>query len=77
MQKAIWSIIGFGLFIIGMLALCLSMVGVQLSFLTFIDIPGRGFGFLIRLLMIFAGLIIIVLSRSDWRQEEEELDMPA
>ena len=54
-----------------MLALVLSLVGVQLSFLTWIDKPGRLFGFLIRILMVLLGVVIVVLARTDWREEEE------
>lgn len=71
MSKAIYTTIGFLLFTIGMLALVLSLVGVQLSFLTWIDKPGRLFGFLIRILMVLLGVVIVVLARTDWREEEE------
>jgi len=70
MSKAIYTTIGFLLFIIGFLALGLSLVGVQLSFLTWIDVPGRLFGFATRLVMIIGGIIIVVLTRTDWREEE-------
>ena len=70
MSKAIYTSIGFILFILGFLALGLSLVGVQLSFLTWIDAPGRLFGFATRLLMIIGGIIIVVLTRTDWREEE-------
>ena len=70
MSKAIYTTIGFLFFTIGFLALVLSLVGVQLSFLTWIDAPGRLFGFVVRLLMILTGIIIVVLTRSDWREEE-------
>ena len=71
MSKAIYTTIGFLLFTIGMLALVLSLVGVQLSFLTWIDKPGRLFGFLIRILMVLLGVVILVIARTDWREEEE------
>ncbi len=70
MSKAIYSLLGFLLIIIGFLALILSLVGVQLSFLTWIDAPGQLFGFVVRLLMILGGIVIVVLTRSDWREEE-------
>ncbi len=69
MKKGLWSLIGFLLIIIGITALVLSIVGVQLSFLTWIDKPGKLIGFLIRLFMIMTGFIIIVLTRTDWKQE--------
>ena len=69
MKKGVWSLIGFLLIIIGITALVLSVVGVQLSFLTWIDKPGKLIGFLVRLMMIMSGFIIIVLTRTDWQQE--------
>lgn len=71
MSRAIYTTIGFLLFTIGMMALVLSLVGVQLSFLTWIDKPGRLFGFVIRLIMILSGVVIVVLTRTDWREEKE------
>ncbi len=73
MSKTTLTIIGFLLFIVGGLALVLSLIGVQLSFLTWIDAPSQLIGFVIRLLMILAGIVIVVLARTDWR-EDEELD---
>lgn len=73
MYKSLFTFIGFILFITGMLALALSMVGVQLSFLTFIDRPSRLFGFLIRLLMIIGGIVMVALAQTDWKQENNEV----
>ena len=73
MKKVIWTIVGFALVIIGFYALILSLVGVKLSFLVFIDKPGALFGFLIRLLMIVAGFIILALINTNWTQEGDEL----
>ncbi len=69
-RKNLFAIIGFSMFIIGFLALVLMMVGVKLSFLTWIDAPGRLFGFIARLLMIIVGIMIIYFSQTNWRQEE-------
>ena len=73
-KKGIYALLGFSLFIVGFLALFLMLVGVQLSFLTWIDAPGRLIGFLIRIGMILSGAIIIFLSQTDWRKEEPEHD---
>jgi len=70
--KSIYAIIGFLLIIIGMLSLVLMLVGVQLSFLTWIDATGRLTGFVIRLLMIICGFVIITLSQTNWRNVEDE-----
>ena len=69
--KSVYAIIGFVLIILGFLSLVLMMVGVQLSFLTWIDAPGRLFGFVMRLLLIIGGFIIITLSQTNWRNVED------
>lgn len=71
MSKTAKTIIGFLLFLIGGLALVLSLIGVQLSYLTWIDAPGRLFGFVVRLVMILSGIVILVLARTDWKEDEE------
>lgn len=73
-KKGLYAIIGFSLFIVGFLALFLMLVGVQLSYLTWIDAPGRLVGFLIRLGMILSGAIIIYLSQTNWREEADAPD---
>ena len=74
MKRNIFTIVGFLLFLFGMSALVLSLVGVKLSFLLFIDKAGAGLGFVIRLLMIFGGLIITWVSKTNWASENEEKD---
>lgn len=74
MSKTVTTVIGFLLFIIGGLALVLSLIGVQLSYLTWIDKPSQLFGFVIRLLMIIGGIVMVVLANTDWREDDELVD---
>ncbi|GJM35104.1 MAG: hypothetical protein DHS20C18_41050 [Saprospiraceae bacterium] len=69
-NKTILAIVGFLLAGTGFLALVLSLVSVQLSFLTWIDIPGRLFGFIVRLMMIIIGMAMIYLNLTDFSKEE-------
>jgi hypothetical protein len=69
-KKDMTAVGGFLLLLFGMLALVLSLVGAQLSFLTFIDTQGRLFGFVVRLLMIMVGILLMILSRTNWREQE-------
>ncbi len=57
-------ILGFLLFIVGMMAILLSIVGVQLVFLVWMDNISPLFGFLGKLFMMLGGLILIVLFRA-------------
>lgn len=74
MKKNIFTIIGFSLFLFGMSALVLSLVGVKLSFLVFIDKGGAGLGLAIRLGMIIGGIIMALVAKTNWAAENEEKD---
>lgn len=74
MNKTIALIIGFSLFVIGMMSLVFSMVGIQFSFLTWIDAAGKTLGLLVKLLMTIAGVVITFLAQTDWKKEREELE---
>jgi len=74
MNKAILTLIGFLLFIIGFAALVLSLVGVKFAFLRWIDAPGSLFGFVVRLLMILGGIVLVVLTQTDWKSENQQQD---
>ena len=69
-NRGIIVLIGFLLAGTGFLALVLSLVGVQLAFLTWIDAFGGLIGFLIRVLMIMFGAIIIYVSRTNLEGEK-------
>jgi hypothetical protein len=64
-------IIGFLLFVLGMLSLVLILIGANLSYLTWIDKPGSPRGIIIRLLMIGGGLVISYLALNPPRDDED------
>ena len=72
MGKPIQTLIGFLLFITGIIAVVLSLVGVQLSFLVWMDDISRLFGFVMKLIMVISGVIIIVLAQTDWQKEKSQ-----
>ena len=72
MKKNILTITGFLLFVLGFVSLVLSMIGVQLAILAWLDQLGALFGFLFRLGMILGGVIIVVLGQTDWERERRE-----
>jgi len=69
MGKALYSILGFTLFVLGTMALVFSLVGIQISFLTWMDKPGRLIGLILRLVMIVGGIVVVFLARTDWRED--------
>ncbi len=68
--KGLFTLLGFLLAGAGFLAIVLSMIGLKLSFLVWIDRPGPLIGFIIRLVMILAGVIIIYLAQTDFSGEK-------
>jgi hypothetical protein len=68
--STILTVIGFTLFFLGMLALSLSLVGVQLVILEWIDNWGGLTGLLVRLVMIISGLVLIVAARGNFSGED-------
>jgi hypothetical protein len=71
-HKGLLTLLGFLLFVFGFTAIVLQMVGVSWYFLSFLDIPGRLFAFVIKILMLLFGILIIVLAYTDWDQERKE-----
>ena len=66
------TILGFLLFIIGSLAFILTLIGVDLVFLKWLNVFGNGVSFMLKLLMAFGGVILIYISRADFEAEEDE-----
>jgi hypothetical protein len=70
-NKGIFSLVGFLLAGVGFSAVVLDLVGAKLSFLVWIDQWGALLGFLIKLVLILAGIVIVYLARSDFSGEGE------
>lgn len=56
-KKTTYLVCGFLLFMFGFLALILQFVGIQFTFLTWIDHFGNLTGFVLRLIMIITGIV--------------------
>ncbi|MBL7817518.1 MAG: hypothetical protein JNL70_21105 [Saprospiraceae bacterium] len=74
MKKTILVIIAFLSFLFGSSALVLSLVGVKLSFLLWLDAGGPLLGFILRLVMIFGGVALAWIANHNWQAEDEEND---
>lgn len=68
--KTTITTIGFLLAGVGFLALVLSIVGVKLSYLVWLDKPSALFGFVAKLVMIIVGFILVYVGKTDLEQEE-------
>lgn len=65
-----FTLVGFLLAGTGFLSLILSLVGLNLAFLTWIDAPGALFGLVIRLLLIIVGVVVIYFAQTNFAGEE-------
>ncbi len=72
MQKSILSLIGFLLFLIGFLAVCLNLIGGQFTFLKWMkDSVGAQTSLIIQFIMIVFGIILVVLAQTNFGKEKE------
>lgn len=63
-MKVYLTVIGFVMFFLGFLSLVLGMIGLKLSFLSFIDNWGSGLGFFIEICLLFGGMILFYTART-------------
>ncbi len=70
--RTIFMILGFVLFILGMLSLVLTLIGANFSYLAWIDKPGSPRGLLIRLFMIGGGLIMSYMALNPDSKDENK-----
>lgn len=71
-NKGLQKLLAFALFMFGFTALVLQMLGVQWAFLAFLEIPGRLFSFLFKILMVLGGVLLFVFANTDWDAERRE-----
>ncbi|MBK6930207.1 MAG: hypothetical protein IPH12_04830 [Saprospirales bacterium] len=71
-NKGRWIVLGLALVLVGITAMVLQLVGAQWVFLQFLEIPGRLFAFVAKILLVMSGFIIIALANTDWDRERKE-----
>lgn len=73
-NKGAITLIGFLMFVFGFTAILLQMVGVSWYFLQFLELGGRLFAFIIKILLTIGGIILIVVANTDWERERKEIE---
>ncbi|NNF35022.1 MAG: hypothetical protein HKN68_12990 [Saprospiraceae bacterium] len=68
MNKTIITSIGFILFIMGVIAIVLSLVGLQLSILAPLENLGGGLAFLLKIVITLVGVIIVYVANTETEQ---------
>ncbi len=74
MPKSVFTILGFILLFLGVLSIVLSIVGTNFIFLSKLEDFGRLPAFVIKCLMIVIGMVMIVISMSNLKEENESYD---
>jgi len=73
-QKNLWVIIGFVLFVIGVVSVVINLVGLNFGFLQWADTMGQLGAFLFKVTMIFIGVVLVVLVNSNEDSYDEYFD---
>lgn len=73
-KRALYTLVGFILFMLGVVALLLEMVGLSFGFMAIFDIFGRLGAFIAKLTMIFGGLVLVVLANGNEDETDEYLE---
>jgi len=63
MNKGIITTLGFALFLMGFLSILFSLVGLELTILKWMSSFGRTTALIIKLVMLFGGVIIMYISK--------------
>ena len=72
--KGAFTILGFIFLALGLLSIILNMVGLDFSFMRFMDQLGPLGAFILKLFMTLSGFVIIALARTDWERLERETE---
>jgi hypothetical protein len=72
MNKNILTAIGFTLFMTGAVAILISLVGLQLAPIVWMDNLGRGVGLFLKAAMLFTGGVIAFFSKIDLSKTDDE-----
>ncbi len=67
-------IIGFLLFVLGVISFVLILIGANLSYLGWIDKPGSPQGIIIRILMIGGGLVMAYIALNPAKDDDDDIN---
>ena len=70
MKNTLLTVLGFSMFLIGFLALVLSIVNLDLQILAFLKSFNPSLAFLIKILLLFVGIALFYVGRTADQEEE-------
>ena len=63
-KRSFFTLLGFVIFFIGFISLVLALVGLNYSFLSFLEKLPSPFGFVAKLVLMFGGMIMLYIART-------------
>ncbi len=72
-KRNVFTLIGFTLFLIGFMSIVLTLVGMNYSFLSWIESLPAPFGFVTKLVLMFGGMIMLYISKTYEPLNEKEV----
>jgi len=75
-NKGLLLTLGFLLFVLGITSIIMTLVGVRWVFLGWLEMGGSLLAFVLKIIMTIAGVLLIVLSRTNWDEERKESSEP-
>jgi uncharacterized Tic20 family protein len=73
-KRALYTLIGFLLFIVGTLTLLIELVGLSFGFMSFLDIFGRLGAFIAKITLILLGFVLVALANNNENAKDEFLE---
>ena len=71
-NKGLLLILGYLSFTLGITSVVMELVGTHWYFLAWLELTGRLISFILKILMVIAGVLLIVFARTDWEREKQE-----
>lgn len=71
-HKGLLLLTGLLFFGLGVTSVVMELVGTHWYFLSWLERGGRLFAFIIKILMVIAGILIIIFTRTDWEKEKRD-----
>lgn len=71
-NKSLLLLLGYLLFTLGVTSIAMTLVGTHWYFLGWLEWGGRLVAFLLKILFTIAGVVLIVLARTDWEKEMQD-----
>lgn len=71
MQRTLFLVVGFLFAGVGLLSILLTLVGVQFSFLAWMNNLGPLLSFVLKIVLTITGFVLLVLSQTDFSGQDE------